>query len=82
MKRILSIVIMILLLVCCVPMASAIEETPSVKADNVMLISMNTGATIYEKNADEKIYPASTTKLMTMAVAIDMITRSAAPIWG
>jgi len=74
MKRILSIVIMILLLVCCVPVASAIEETPSVKADNVMLISMNTGATIYEKNADEKIYPASTTKLMTMAVAIDMIT--------
>ena len=74
MKRILSIIIMLILLVSCVPAASAIEDTPQVKAENVMLISMNTGATIYEKNPDEQIYPASTTKLMTMAVAIDLIT--------
>ncbi len=73
MKRILTIIIMTVLLVVCVPAVSAIEDAPASKADNVMLISMNTGATIYEKNADERIYPASTTKLMTMAVAIDMI---------
>ncbi len=73
MKRVFTFIIMLVLLVSCVPMASAIEDAPKVKAENVMLISMNTGATIYEKNADEQIYPASTTKLMTMAVAIDLI---------
>ncbi len=62
-----------MLMLVCVPCASAIEDAPEVAANNVLLISNNTGATIYEKNGDEKIYPASTTKLMTMAVAIDMI---------
>lgn len=61
------------LIVCLAPMALAAPEAPEIKAQNAMLISTNTGAVIFEKNADEKIYPASTTKLMTMAVAIDMI---------
>ena len=46
---------------------------PEVKGNNVVLVSLNTGATIYEKNAEERVNPASTTKLMTMAVAVDMI---------
>ena len=74
MKRFLPIILIMMMLLSCAPMASAIEGAPAVKAEHVMLISMNTGATIYEKNADAKIYPASTTKLMTMAVAIDLIT--------
>ena len=72
--RFLTFILVILMAVVCVPSASAIAEAPAVKANNVMLVSMNTGATLYEKNADQQIYPASTTKLMTMAVAIDMIT--------
>lgn len=55
------------------PMAHAIEEAPPTKSGSVMVVSINTGATIYEKNADAQIHPASTTKLMTMAVAIDLI---------
>ncbi len=65
--------LVVMMLLVCIPMASAIEEAPQVKANNVMMASVNTGAIIYEKNADERIYPASTTKLMTMAVAIDLI---------
>lgn len=72
--RFLSFILVLLMLVVCVPGASAIEDAPEVKAGHVMLISMNTGAVIYEKGADEQIYPASTTKLMTMAVAIDLIS--------
>lgn len=71
--RLLCGILAVLMLIVCVPAASAIEDAPEVAANNVMLISMNTGAVIYEKNADEQIYPASTTKLMTMAVAIEMI---------
>ncbi len=62
-----------LLMAVCVPAASAIDDAPETAANNVMVISMNTGATIYEKNADQQIYPASVTKLMTMKVAIDLI---------
>ncbi|MBQ7034976.1 MAG: D-alanyl-D-alanine carboxypeptidase [Clostridia bacterium] len=71
--RWLSGLLMIIILLACVPAVGAIDAAPETKANNVMLISMNTGAAIYEKNAKEQIYPASTTKLMTMAVAIDLI---------
>ncbi len=66
-------ILVVLMLAVCVPAASAIEAAPETGARNVMVASVNTGAIIYEKNADQKIYPASTTKLMTMAVAIDLI---------
>jgi len=76
--RWLCAVLVVLMLVVCVPGAAADEPTPippapATQANNVMLASVNTGAIIYEKNADEQIYPASTTKLMTMAVAIELI---------
>ncbi len=71
--RWLSGLLMIIILLACVPAVGAIDAAPETEANNVMLISMNTGAAIYEKNAKEQIYPASTTKLMTMAVAIDLI---------
>ena len=33
---------------------------------HAMLMDMNTGRVLYEKSADEKIYPASTVKIMTV----------------
>lgn len=72
-KSIICLMLAVLLLAVCVPSAAAIEGAPETKANNVVIASVNTGAIIYEKNADQQIYPASTTKLMTMAVAIDLI---------
>ena len=46
---------------------------PEVTARNVVLVNTNTGATAYSLNPDEKIYPASVTKLMTLIVAIEHI---------
>ena len=37
----------------------------------VMFMDMNTGRVMYEKNADEKVYPASTVKIMTAILAIE-----------
>ena len=42
-----------------------------VTAKNAMLVSLDTGEVLYEKAANEKIYPASITKLMTAAVILD-----------
>ena len=38
---------------------------------NVVLIDADSGKTLYEMNADEKIKPASTTKILTCLVAIE-----------
>ena len=73
LKIICGLLAAMLLVVCFAPLAFAEGEEPEIKANNAVLVSLNTGATIYEKNPDEQIHPASTTKLMTMAVAIDLI---------
>ncbi len=44
---------------------------PNVYGETAVLINANTGTVIYEKNAHEKIYPASTTKIMTALLAIE-----------
>lgn len=44
-----------------------------IKSKAVLLVSMDTGQTVFEKNADEKMYPASTTKIMTYIVAYESI---------
>lgn len=43
---------------------------PDVKAEAAFLINPSTGVIIYEKNADMRMYPASTTKIMTAYIAL------------
>ena len=54
--------------------AQQMQDVPEVAAQSVLLKSMDTGAVIYEKNADEQIHPASTTKIMTLIVALENCT--------
>ena len=51
--------------------AQGMQPVPEVKAQNILLKSLDTGAVIYKKNADERIHPASTTKIMTLIVALE-----------
>jgi D-alanyl-D-alanine carboxypeptidase (penicillin-binding protein 5/6) len=44
------------------------------KAPYAVLIDYESGTVIYQKNADEPIEPASTAKLMTLAVVFDQLT--------
>ena len=43
-----------------------------VASNAALLISLDTGEVIYEKNADVQLHPASTTKIMTSALAMEM----------
>ncbi len=43
------------------------------QSESILLVNMDTGQPVYEKNADEKRYPASTTKIMTYIVAVENI---------
>lgn len=52
--------------------ASAYEITGfEVSAKAGMLVSMDTGETLYSKNIDEKVYPASITKIMTVTLMLE-----------
>ena len=45
-------------------------EGPKVEAGSAVLMDANTGAILYSKNAHKKLYPASITKIMTTALAM------------
>ena len=76
MKRIVSFVMV--LIVICVTMvsASAVDYGCNVetKSKGVYLENLDTGAVILTKSAEEKMYPASTTKIMTYAIVADHVT--------
>ncbi len=46
-------------------------EGPDIDSPNAIVIEMNTGAVLYEKNSDEVRYPASITKIMTTMLALE-----------
>ena len=50
---------------------SAPKDLPSVGCQAVYVIETNTGKVLYEKNAYKKMYPASTTKLLTALLALE-----------
>lgn len=51
--------------------AAAKLTAPSVSAEAAVLYDVTNGRMLYEKNADEKLYPASITKLMTALVVLE-----------
>lgn len=46
-------------------------DSPQITAPTAILIDVASGKVLYEKNADEKHYPASTTKVMTGLLAVE-----------
>ena len=61
---------------------------PAVVAESAILIDVDTGVILYEKNVHEKLYPASITKLLTCLVAVenseltDIVTFSHEAVYG
>ena len=52
---------------------ASLENIPSVEGYSAYAINLNTGTVVYDKKPDDKVYPASTTKLMTAIVAYEHI---------
>ena len=53
---------------------------PEISAAQAILIDEKTGKVLYEKNADEKAYPASTTKIMTALLVLETLELYDSPI--
>ena len=52
--------------------ASAASD-PAIEASAALLVENVTGEVLYAKNADSRVYPASTTKIMTVLLALEAI---------
>lgn len=51
------------------------KPIPDVSAAQAILINGKTGEVLYKKDADQKAYPASTTKIMTALVTLETVKR-------
>lgn len=68
MKKILLFTIIFIMMLNTYAFAS---ENVNIIGEAAILIDMNCDEILYEKNAHEKLYPASTTKIMTAILAIE-----------
>lgn len=79
MKRIISCLTLIVMLISVTPMAFANESTTvelADKAKSAVLIERDTGTILYDKNSDEKLPPASMTKIMTMLLIMEALDKN------
>lgn len=53
------------------PVLTTTPFFPTLSAQGVIAVDLTSGITLYEKNADAKLLPASTTKIITAMVALD-----------
>lgn len=80
MRKKLSAVLSALIVICTVFSATFIpadaanyKNKVKVASKSALLINLDTGQTVYEKAADKKRYPASTTKIMTYIIVAEHV---------
>lgn len=68
-------IILILILFLIIPsgyvQAKDSKENLNIYSEAAILIDSNTGVVLYEKNSKQKMYPASTTKILTAIIALE-----------
>lgn len=75
MKKTISAILAIFMIVCSVPVCAEVTElTPfDVNAQSAVLIDTTTGTVLYAKNADLALPPASVTKIMTLLLFLEEV---------
>ena len=75
MKKIISVLLCALLMVPLAIPVYAEEQTltQSLSAKSAILMEMSSGQVLMEKNADEKLPPASITKIMTLLLVMEAL---------
>ena len=67
----LSFFILVFLVVLCNSICFANTPEPEISAEAAILIDSSTGKVFYGKNENQKMYPASTTKIMTAILTLE-----------
>lgn len=71
MNKLMKIMGTIVLILTIFAKYSVAVQKPTIYSEAAVLIEKNSGTILYEKNANEKLYPASTTKILTAIIAIE-----------
>ncbi|MDD3168184.1 MAG: D-alanyl-D-alanine carboxypeptidase [Eubacteriales bacterium] len=72
MKRIVSIIVTVLLIINAAPLVSfGTTEPPAILAETAVVIDAKTGQVLYDKNMKEQREPASTTKVITALLTLE-----------
>lgn len=75
-KRISCLVITAFTIICIIPINVKAEtywpEGPIINTPSAIVMEINSGCILYEKNSDEVNYPASITKIMTTMLALEV----------
>jgi D-alanyl-D-alanine carboxypeptidase (penicillin-binding protein 5/6) len=58
-----------------VPGGALALEPPNTASDHVYIVDYNTGSVLFDKAAEEKLHPASMSKLMTLYMLFDAVKR-------
>ncbi len=53
------------------PVLKKYENAPELTAESILALDVNSGVVLYQKNPDELLFPASTTKMLTALTALD-----------
>lgn len=72
MKKAVCLFVTFVILLSCGTFVSYAKE-PSLNAEAAILMDAKTGNTLFAKSADKRMYPASTTKIMTAIVALEAV---------
>ena len=67
-------IFMIFTLFCLIFMNCSFASEPNIVSPSAILLEASTGKILYEKNAYEKMYPASTTKILTAILTLENCT--------
>ena len=70
-------ILILFLFLFCIPIIKAEEvEDLAPNATSAIMIEASTGEILFQKNKDEKLAPASMTKMMSMLIIIEEIENS------
>jgi len=67
--------VLFVLLSLLLPVTAHAADAPELEATAAILVHRDSGTVVYEKHADEQVYPASLTKMMTALLAVEAIER-------
>ncbi|MBQ8918043.1 MAG: D-alanyl-D-alanine carboxypeptidase, partial [Oscillospiraceae bacterium] len=73
MKTVSILIVTLVMVLCSVPAQAAYTPDFDLQSETVLLLNMDTGKVMYEKNADARVYPASLTKIMTAILALENV---------
>lgn len=73
--KLLSLLLILILAASLLPVSALAVSDPEIGAKAAILVNRDSGEVYFEKNADERIQPASTTKIMTALLVVEAVER-------